>query len=849
MKKLEYDVAGEGYINRFITTGVFTKPQKFQKAVLKGRVNEWLKKGFSIHENPCRKEFVAKRRGELPDYMDPGGMLPGTENEVWGQRRKTEVYFPFGNIGYEDSGFYSCPTYLRTWCFVILEASEDEDARFEAETCGGLTVWNNGELLADFIPFTRNMVKRTEIEIPLKKGGNRLVLCLDDLAERDTDYYFRLRYTGTRRMKMILPVPDGTDTGEIKRYETILDQIFFEKEAYVSEPVVLALPPHLIREGDAMSCAFPDGETAGKTPEGGCPGSGGSYRLRTYQRRAELFHAEDHLPGYYEFLFGFASGPVRICRKMGTQLVWKRFLAPGPEEISERKEILLRTLSRYGADNIYKAAAYLALDTDRRSAERILRGELRKVNERQDCSDFCFTMILFLYIRYGDRLSEETRRMIEEAAAGWRYWIDEPGDDVMWFFSENHALLFHLCQYLAGRTFPDLLFRNSGRTGREAEEHGRELLEEWFDSFFREFITEWNSNAYIPIDVLGLATLYNLTDPEEPLHGMAEKALDMTAFSIAVNAHKGAVMTSFGRTYEKELKGNYSAGTTSLLYLFYNAGFLTGNAVGSTAAALGDYEPPAEYRRYISPEPGTALNFENTQGFEQHVNLCLYKDSEVLLSTAVMYNPFRRGYQEHIVQAVIDETAQVFINHPGEIHPYGSGRPNYWAGNGSLPLAVQYRNLAVVVFRIPEEDRIDFTHAYVPLNEFQEYEGEENAIALKKDGGYIGVKAMNGLEMVRTGPCTYREFRSPGRRNVWLLKVKNERETADRTDFLEEMKAMRISEDDAGVTVTDGENELRIGYDMSFRVNGTEVLRYPLDAEGIIAIERETDIESGQKAV
>ena len=44
MKKLEYDVAKEGYINRFITTGVFTQPQKFKKAILKGRVNEWLKK-------------------------------------------------------------------------------------------------------------------------------------------------------------------------------------------------------------------------------------------------------------------------------------------------------------------------------------------------------------------------------------------------------------------------------------------------------------------------------------------------------------------------------------------------------------------------------------------------------------------------------------------------------------------------------------------------------------------------------------------------------------------------------------------------------------------------------------
>ena len=149
MKKLEYDVAKEGYINRFITTGVFTQPQKFKKAILKGRVNEWLKKGFSIHENPCRKEFIDKRRDQVPDYMDICGLLPGEEVEIWGQKRKAEVYFPFGNIGYEDSGFYSCPTYLRTYCTVTLTVPADENASFEAETCGGVTVWNNGDFITD----------------------------------------------------------------------------------------------------------------------------------------------------------------------------------------------------------------------------------------------------------------------------------------------------------------------------------------------------------------------------------------------------------------------------------------------------------------------------------------------------------------------------------------------------------------------------------------------------------------------------------------------------------------------------------------------------------------------------
>ena len=66
--------------------------------------------------------------------------------------------------------------------YVLLEAEADGDVEFELETCGGAAVWVNGTFVADFTPFTRNMVKRTTIVLPLKAGRNRLLVCLDDLA-------------------------------------------------------------------------------------------------------------------------------------------------------------------------------------------------------------------------------------------------------------------------------------------------------------------------------------------------------------------------------------------------------------------------------------------------------------------------------------------------------------------------------------------------------------------------------------------------------------------------------------------------------------------------------------------
>ena len=46
MKLLKYPLSEEGYVNRFITTGVFTEPQTCKKDFLKGKVHDCLKKVF-----------------------------------------------------------------------------------------------------------------------------------------------------------------------------------------------------------------------------------------------------------------------------------------------------------------------------------------------------------------------------------------------------------------------------------------------------------------------------------------------------------------------------------------------------------------------------------------------------------------------------------------------------------------------------------------------------------------------------------------------------------------------------------------------------------------------------------
>ena len=831
MKHLEYPLFAEGFVNRFLISEVHTQVREFTRSTLSGRVNEWLKKGFAIHENPCRKEFLEERRREVPDYPDFTKLS---------EDNKLKQYFPFGNPGIDASGFYYRPTYLRMYGFTTLWSDVANTIDFELETCGGLTVWANEQLICDFTPFTRNLVKKTTVSIPLLKGENSLVVCLDDLAERDTDYYFRMKRLGGADLKILIPVKEEVNEGVLTKMEQILNAMSFDREAYISESIKMNLINPFETNLDLEVIITP-GEFIEKMEQSWKLIKTRKYTMEPFQKGLELFHTDDISPGYYYFTVVLTYQGISIKRKIGNQLVREEFLLSGNEDSSIRKKLAMDAIIRFAPDNSYKAAALLYMNQDCQRAEAIMMEELEGVRSRKDCSDFHFIIMIYIYRMFHSRISDTLKKALEETMVQYRYWIDEPGDDVMWFFSENHALLFHCCQYLTGTYLPDRIFTNSGKTGTEVKARGEELLHQWFDDFFREFITEWNSNAYIPVDVLGIGTLYNLTEEDNPLHKKAQKALDMIFYSLTVNAHKGAVMTSFGRSYEKEMKGNYNAGTTSLLYVAYNAGYLNRACIGYISLILGNYEPPMEYKKYAVIDEEEEMIFENTQGFENHVNLYLYKNNRALLSTAVGFKPFEKGYQEHILQATIDETAQVFINHPGEAFPYGSGRPNFWAGNGVLPLGAQFENTAVLRFHIEEEERIGYTHAYIPISAFSRYKGEDGVLVLEKDGAYIAVKALQGLTIQEHGPNQFREFISQGRDNVWIVRVGSLREDQSLDDVFNVFKKLVINVDGTSTSVTDENGtEYLLEKETILKVNGETVYHYPQTVEGTIRWRKET---------
>ena len=823
MKYMEYKLSEDGYVNRCLTTGVCQKKVSFRKTVLHGKVNEWLQKGYAVYENPCRTEFYEKRMREMPMYVDFSGLCAGDETEVFGEKKQLQIYFPFESEGVNESGFYEKPMHLRSYGYMLLQTPEEEWAEFEIATCGAVTVWLNGELVTDFVPFRRNEEQRTVIGMSLIKGVNSITVCAEDLAERDTDFYYKMRYKGNQTISVLLPVHEETDVRDVMKAEEALSQMYFEKEAYLSEPVCLQLQE--VSKDAVEITVTPDRYVTART-----------YLILPEQTEVCLFHADEIPSGFYFLKISFAISGISMSRVIGTYSLNTQYMGYHEKQYEERKKRIREIICSSDENSDYRAIILMNEGVIPENLETILTGHLKWVNEKRDCSDFRMVILVYLYSAFGERLSGELKKCLENAMAGYRYWIDEPGDDVMWFFSENHALMFHICQYFAGKAMPDRIFACSGLTGKEVADKADGLLNQWFDSFFKEFVTEWNSSTYIPIDIMGLAYLYDLTPKESVLHQKAKKALDLFAFFLAVNEHKGTIMTSFGRTYERELKGSYSTGMPSLLYLFYNAGYMNEHFRALVPLVSGDYEPPQQYSAYVNLRGSQELIYENTQGAEGYVNLYLYKNAHAVLSTAVGFRPYQAGYQENIVQAAIDGTAQVFLNHPGERERYGNGRPGFWAGNGCLPMAAQYKQISIVRFQIGKEYLIDYTHAYIPLMEFDHYKVGNSAVALEKDGGYIGLRVLNGLTLQTQGPGRNREFISQGRDNIWIVKVGAAGEYQDTDELLTEMEQMCVAIKDRDRAEVIYQKDTFVLDKTTLYVNGKKVHQYPLDVRGKIQI-------------
>ncbi len=193
----------------------------------------------------------------------------------------------------------------------------------------------------------------------------------------------------------------------------------------------------------------------------------------------------------------------------------------------------------------------ILLEQGKRIDEKQVTDMCDFIDSRYDCADFRLCSILRVLYSYSHLLSEKTLNRIRDTVLSFKYWMDEPGEDSMCYWSENHQIIFHVCEYLAGQYYPDDIFTNSGLTGTQHMRKARPKIENWLSNRWKYGFSEWHSNVYYEEDIAPLANLIDFAG-EVRLAQKGKIIMDLMLLDMAMHSYQGLFAAASGRCYEEQ---------------------------------------------------------------------------------------------------------------------------------------------------------------------------------------------------------------------------------------------------------------------------------------------------------
>lgn len=771
-------------VNRFAISEVISVPFEAPFETMDGEVN--LTEGKFDIIYPVRHNFLEERLNKNIPYQPLNNF---------------HIYTPFENDRIEFSTFLTTPHVLHAYAYTFFNFNQSVTIPFKLTTCGGIKIWVNQKLQVTFEPFTRNEPTSTEIELSFSEGQNELCVFFDDLAERDINYYFELINLSNSSIRGTIPL--SIPSMEYENAERLLNAIFFEKDYFSDGSIQFRYPTELLDSSITLRIRVNPKWTTDKKEEK----DGNITEFQFDDFYIELSPKEDvgvlgtvsdfTTAGITKFELGIPLSNGDYLTKEFTVSIFNekkyRNILSG-KTIQERKKEALNYYSQLNLHDINIGLSKILLESfDLNQDWEDFEASFKLIEEKGDCADFVLTPLLAIYCAFQDKFPYSMHKKIKELAIDFRYWIDEPGNDVMWFFSENHAFLFHICQYLAGTLYPDSIFSVSKKSGREQYKLGRERIDHWFDLFFQYGLSEWNSTTYIPIDLIGLFSLF-IAAPDDNIKKKAKKALDTLFEIIALNFHGNVMSSTYGRVYEHNLKAMQQGELSSVINIAWKKGFFNNALRPSFLFAISNYIPPEHYHNYLEVPEGQALQAEYKQGINQAYSY-IYKTKDYDLSSVINYRPFETGLQQHTVNLSLgaENPAILWINHPGERKFSGENRPSFWAGNQILPQIFQYQNHGFIRYKL-KSDVLPFIHLYFPFWKIDEWEKQKDWLFIKKEDAYCAIYFSNNFELTQTNAIAKREIRSNGKEHFIYIQCSNQHESKSFDRFKKNINEIQITD-------------------------------------------------------
>jgi hypothetical protein len=485
----------------------------------------------------------------------------------------------------------------------------------------------------------------------------------------------------------------------------------------------------------------------------------------------------------------------------------------------------------YETSSIWPEVARYALGCYNEVDEHVIRETCLFINARKDCSDFVIQGLLRLmyWERAEQHLSPEINAMMKDTVLNFKYWVDEPGDTVMYMGSENHRLLFHVAEWMAGHLYPTETFTNSGQNGLYHTAKAYVYITEWLRQRGRFGFDEWHSNSYFPICLAPLFNLYDFSTHEGyyKLRQMTAAILDQMLFYMAADAYQGIFGTTHGRSYGVYVKYPDFEGTSATNWLFFGTGSLSYATSGMSpvCAATSDYQLP-RILYDIANDQNAVVEAKRRQGILRtslhHADFAVYRTPDYLLSGLQDHRKGEFESSTHVEQVTLGKKNVIFWSCP---HTTGEGsglRPDYWSGNTSMPRVIQHRNVMSVTYRLSRFAWM--SHCFFEQEKFDEVRFAGRWAFARVADGYVGIYSENGLEVGQLGQYAGRELQCGAEENTWLVECGRKADWGSFEAFVEALSAAPVTSSGGVITyVSPSVGPFVTGWDVQPSVNGQPV--------------------------
>jgi len=788
----------------------------------KGFIHNWLVAGPHATPVPDLEHFQGqgyklqiaqhyyRRLSEILEPPVEKGTFQIADQELsWQYHRCLDDHFV------DVSVFHHTCHYLRTWAYSQVQAPTAGEVTLVLTTNGPADLWINGQHAHRQEHFYHQDPHSVSFQATLKEGWNEVLVRFEEVAARECPYTMALQIVDLVQEDAPVRVPTFIEmTDNRLAFEHLFELVHIERDI---APVGQKITFHL-HESVERRLLY-------------------TYQLQDWRERIYL-EAEPiaesgatvtfdpagaREPGQYDVVLRpraniYYEHGLRYLRRIPLRLTDVLYASAPYGTYEARRQETLQYAAQRGK-GLYAEIAKFAIGRWPSVDDDLILETIEGINRRGDCSDFYLVGLLGLMYRHTDTgaFPSRLKEPLKQCVLDFKYWHDEPGSDAMCYTTENHAILFHTCEILAGQLYPDLTFSNANQPGSWHREKGERLALEWLHQRGTTGFSEWDSNCYFEEDLLALSHLFDLAQ-NEAVRELAAVLMDKMFFTMAVNSFKGVFGSTHGRTYAPHIKGGQLEATSPISRLMWGMGVWNDHIRGVVALACSSYEIPPTIPD-IAADPSDIWQKEHHPG----VDKVTFRTGDYMLCSAQDYHPGEKGYQQHIWQATLSHDAVVFVTHPPCCSEEGAHRPNFWHGNYILPRVAQWGDVLIAIHHLPDDDWMGFTHAYWPVYAFDEQTIDDNWAFAQVGDGYLALTASCGVELVTRGPSAYRELRSYGKQNVWLCHMGRAETDGSFEDFQRKVQALDIKLDGLSATCRTLRGEtLSLAWDGPFLVDGEE---------------------------